>query len=609
MAKKGKAKSAKIGIEENESGPLDSKSSMVLSGSDDEEANEDLSLEIVEKALLVKAARFDEGIHGACDDGSVVYVVDLASSSSSGGTDVAGTSGGSEEADLDLKSKKLIKRKTKKTKVEKVTITEDGDNVQMLDEVETVEQAITTKAAESVELEPLDPNTVDKSDNIVLRKFLRGARYFDPPDSGWETCYNCGEEGHMAVNCKSASKRKKSCFLCGSWIMVLDIAQSHVVDHAEKQRKPLMMGHLAYAISAVKEDTFARECTTGTPSSSLCYKCGGGGHFARECSSAKVGKRNREASTPNRRHRRENREYLGYKSAPPHDQGKEVVHKEPLEFSKTTHAKGHKKKSSASGGRLSGLEIVEKALLVKAARFDEGIHGASDDGSVVYVVDLASSSSRGGTDVAGTSGGSEEVTITEDGDNVEVIDKVETVEQAITTKAAEPVEPLDSNTADKSDNIVLRKLLRGARYFDPPDSGWETCYNCGEEGHMAVNCKSASKRKKSCFLCGSLDHGGRHCSKAQDCFICKKYGHRAKDCPNKHNSGLKYGNICLRCGGSGHDMFSCRNDYSHNDFKELQCYIYKSFGHLCCVNFVDTKVREVSCYRCGQLGHTGLDIG
>ncbi|KAE8664741.1 chromatin remodeling complex subunit [Hibiscus syriacus] len=275
------------------------------------------------------------------------------------------------------------------------------------------------------------------------------------------------------------------------------------------------------------------------------------------------------------------------------------------------------------------LKIVEKALLVKAARFDEGNHGASDDRGVVSVVDLAPSSSRRGTDVAGTSGVGEEADldlkikksvkrktkktkvekVIEDGDNAEMIDKAETVEQAITAKAAEPVESLDANTVDKADNIVLRKLLRGARYFDPPDSAWETCYTCGEEGHMAVNCKSSSKRKKPCFLCGSLDHGARQCSKAQDCFICKKGGHRAKDCPNKHNNGMKYGNICLRCGGSGHDMFSCRNDYSHGDIKELQCYICKGFGHLCCVDFVDAKVREVSCYRCGQLGHTGLSCG
>jgi hypothetical protein len=53
----------------------------------------------------------------------------------------------------------------------------------------------------------------------------------------------------------------------------------------------------------------------------------------------------------------------------------------------------------------------------------------------------------------------------------------------------------------------------------------------------------------------------------QDCFICKKGGHRAKDCPEKHKGGTPSLKICLKCGDSGHEMFSCRNDYSPDDLK------------------------------------------
>lgn len=56
---------------------------------------------------------------------------------------------------------------------------------------------------------------------------------------------------------------------------------------------------------------------------------------------------------------------------------------------------------------------------------------------------------------------------------------------------------------------------------------------------------------------------------AQDCFICKKGGHRAKDCPEKHTSTSKSIAICLKCGNSGHDIFSCRNDYSQDDLKVI----------------------------------------
>lgn len=91
-------------------------------------------------------------------------------------------------------------------------------------------------------------------------------------------------------------------------------------------------------------------------------------------------------------------------------------------------------------------------------------------------------------------------------------------------------------------------------------------------------------------------------------------------------------------------MFSCKNNYSPSDLKvalsltlkciedsllfknvplklknfilidflfihydqEIQCYICRSFGHVCCVDSVDIHSSNVSCYRCGQLGHTGL---
>ncbi|KAJ8498262.1 hypothetical protein OPV22_008814 [Ensete ventricosum] len=156
-----------------------------------------------------------------------------------------------------------------------------------------------------------------------------------------------------------------------------------------------------------------------------------------------------------------------------------------------------------------------------------------------------------------------------------------------------------------SDNLVFRKLLRVPRYFDSGGNNWETCFNCGEEGHIAANC-TMEKRQKPCFYCGLFGHNSKQCLQGQDCFVCKRKGHLAKDCPDKNKKIIQESAICLRCGEAGHIMSSCRNDYSPDDLKETQCYVCTKYGHLCCVNFKDSCPIEIFCYNCAQPGHNGL---
>lgn len=103
------------------------------------------------------------------------------------------------------------------------------------------------------------------------------------------------------------------------------------------------------------------------------------------------------------------------------------------------------------------------------------------------------------------------------------------------------------------------------------------------------------------------------CRKNRYCSVCKERGHQARYCPERDQERTSHG-ICLQCGNSGHDMFSCTADYLPSDLKEIQCYVCRSFGHLCCADFPDIDPREscgatgsakayTTCYKCGEEGH------
>ncbi|CAL4992417.1 unnamed protein product [Urochloa decumbens] len=170
---------------------------------------------------------------------------------------------------------------------------------------------------------------------------------------------------------------------------------------------------------------------------------------------------------------------------------------------------------------------------------------------------------------------------------------------------AESVLTEDGADVPAPDNMVLRKLLRIPRYFDPGETLLDTCYNCNEEGHVAANCPM-EKRKKPCFVCGLFGHNAKQCTQGQDCFICKKGGHMAKDCPDKHKRNDHQSTLCLRCGEIGHDMFGCTNDYPADDIKQIRCYVCNQNGHLCCFDFSDNCPKQISCYNCAKSGHSGL---
>ncbi|CAA0384351.1 unnamed protein product [Arabidopsis thaliana] len=143
----------------------------------DDEGNEDLRLKILEKAFSRRNVdnKLDSDLSF---DPSVVSTVMV--------------NGGKSKEVKNSKSNKKMKRNKLEAANEIVT-----HCVERQDEDNMVEDVVRGEEEDG-----------ETTSNSVMTKLLRGARYFDPLDAGWVTCYSCGEKDHITFGawCKTVYK-------------------------------------------------------------------------------------------------------------------------------------------------------------------------------------------------------------------------------------------------------------------------------------------------------------------------------------------------------------------------------------------------------------------
>jgi cellular nucleic acid-binding protein len=131
----------------------------------------------------------------------------------------------------------------------------------------------------------------------------------------------------------------------------------------------------------------------------------------------------------------------------------------------------------------------------------------------------------------------------------------------------------------------------------------------GHHFSLTVPHTTQAPKVKPCHLCGEANHLSRDCPHGL-CFNCLRTGHRSRDCAEQRGFGRDTQSLrCLRCGGSGHGLTHCLENFAPKDLGRITCYVCGEQGHLCCaaqdcaVSCSKKDPKKNSCCRCGGVGH------
>ena len=141
----------------------------------------------------------------------------------------------------------------------------------------------------------------------------------------------------------------------------------------------------------------------------------------------------------------------------------------------------------------------------------------------------------------------------------------------------------NDSESESSSNLLIKN--KNIRYFTFNYIKNYKCTNCGEIGHMSLDCPYDNIIY--CLKCNKKGHEEKDCIFLK-CFKCNKFGHRNFECPIKENNL----NICTRCFGIGHKNEECIKDpiypsINYYNFNNFSCPFCGSKKHLVCPIQID----------------------